>query len=148
MDGGRRSHCRRVRWRRGEYIYAGVHNRSIQLAAAGEPFARQVFPTQFKSLLPLPRRAYGPARMQAYVYKSQRKPDTFIYLARRDDFDVLPDPIKSQLGPFTFILEVALTPERRLARVDAAQVREQLAERGFFIQFPPSPLGSTGRNDE
>jgi hypothetical protein len=36
-----------------------------------------------------------------------------------------------------FVLEVALTPERRLARGDAAVVRENLAARGFHIQFPP-----------
>ena len=31
------------------------------------------------------RRAHD-ARMHAYVYKSQRKADTFVYLAARDDF--------------------------------------------------------------
>ncbi|MET0815423.1 MAG: YcgL domain-containing protein, partial [Pseudoxanthomonas sp.] len=28
--------------------------------------------------------------MQAYVYKSQRKNDTFVYLAARDDFERIP----------------------------------------------------------
>jgi uncharacterized protein len=78
--------------------------------------------------------------MHAYVYKSQRKADTFVYLARRDGFDAIPAPMQAQLGPFAFVLEVELTPQRRLAQVDAAQVRAHLAERGFHIQFPPSPL--------
>ena len=80
--------------------------------------------------------------MQAYVYKSQRKQDTYVYLAARDGFDALPVPLHSQLAPFAFVLEVALTPERRLARVDAAAVRQHLIERGFFLQLPPSPLGA------
>lgn len=78
--------------------------------------------------------------MHAYVYKSQRKQDTFVYLAKPDDFDVLPETLKASLAPFAFILEVALTPDRRLAQVDAAQVRANLAENGFHLQLPPAPL--------
>lgn len=78
--------------------------------------------------------------MQAYVYKSQRKQDTYVYLAKRDDFDVLPPTLATTLAPFAFVLEVELTPERRLARVDAALVRANLAEHGFHLQLPPQPL--------
>ncbi|WP_198284215.1 YcgL domain-containing protein, partial [Bacillus cereus] len=28
--------------------------------------------------------------MHAYVYKSQLKPDTYVYVPRRDDFSALP----------------------------------------------------------
>ena len=76
--------------------------------------------------------------MQAYVYKSLRKADTYIYFAVRDDFTRLPEPLRTQLGTLQFVLEVALTPERTLAREDAATVRENLAARGFHLQFPPS----------
>jgi len=79
--------------------------------------------------------------MQAYVYKSERKPDTFVYLARRDDFDAVPEPLRSPLGALVFVLEVALTPERKLAREDAAVVRQNLAARGFHLQLPPPPPG-------
>ena len=76
--------------------------------------------------------------MQAYVYKSQRKDDTYVYLAARGDFTRLPEPLRTQLGGLQFVLEVALTPERKLAREDAAAVRENLALRGFHLQFPPA----------
>ena len=76
--------------------------------------------------------------MQAYVYKSLRKADTYIYFAVRDDFTRLPEPLRTQLGALQFVLEVALTPGRKLAREDAATVRENLAARGFHLQFPPS----------
>lgn len=75
--------------------------------------------------------------MHAYVYKSQRKADTYVYFAVRDDFARLPDPLRDQLGALQFVLDVALTPERRLAREDAATVRENLAVRGFHLQLPP-----------
>jgi uncharacterized protein YcgL (UPF0745 family) len=88
--------------------------------------------------------------MQAYVYKSQRKADTFVYLAARDDFESLPEPLRAQLGALAFVLEVALTPDRRLARGNAEEVRRNLAERGFHLQLPPpllpmqAPPGPTG----
>ncbi len=76
--------------------------------------------------------------MHAYVYKSQRKADTYVYLAARDDFERLPESLRTQLGPLQFVLDVALTPQRKLAREDVASVRESLATRGFHLQFPPT----------
>lgn len=76
--------------------------------------------------------------MHAYVYKSQRKADTYVYLAARDDFTRLPEPLRTQLGPLAFVLDVALTPERRLARENPEEVKQNLALRGFHLQFPPS----------
>jgi len=76
--------------------------------------------------------------MQAYVYKSLRKADTYVYFSARDDFARLPEPLRTQLGNLQFVLEVALTPERKLAREDATVVRENLVARGFHLQFPPT----------
>lgn len=75
--------------------------------------------------------------MQAFVYKSLKKADTYVYLATRDDFTRLPELLRAQLGGLQFVLEVALTPERKLAIEDAAVVRGNLATRGFHLQFPP-----------
>ena len=78
------------------------------------------------------------AQMQAYVYKSLRKADTYVYLATRDDFEIIPGSLRPSLGELAFVLEVALTAERKLARGDAAQVRENLQVHGFHLQVPPS----------
>ena len=76
--------------------------------------------------------------MQAYVYKSLNTAGTYVYLAAREDFTRLPEPLRTRLSPLQFVLETALTPERRLALEDPAVVRENLALRGFHIQFPPA----------
>lgn len=75
--------------------------------------------------------------MHAYVYKSQRKADTYVYLAERDAFDVLPEPVRAQLGTLTFVLDVALTPDRKLARENVETVREKLRTQKFHLQMPP-----------
>lgn len=76
--------------------------------------------------------------MLAFVYKSLKKADTYVYLAGRDDFARLPEPLRAQLGELRFVLEVALAPGRKLAQEDPAVVRANLAARGFHIQFPPT----------
>ncbi len=76
--------------------------------------------------------------MLAYVYKSLKKADTYVYLSARDDFARLPEPLRAQLGALQFVLDVALVPERKLALEDPAVVRENLVMRGFHVQFPPT----------
>lgn len=79
--------------------------------------------------------------MLAYVYKSQKRADTYVFLAVRDDFTRLPEALRTQLGALTFVLEVELTPGRKLARENPVEVMANLAERGFHLQFPPSLAG-------
>jgi len=76
--------------------------------------------------------------VQAHVYKSLKKADTYVYLAARDDFERLPEPLRTQLGALEFVLDLALTPARKLAREDVAVVRDNLVSRGFHLQFPPA----------
>ena len=78
--------------------------------------------------------------MQAYVYKSLRKPDTYLYLREKDAFTLVPGALLGPLGRLEFVLSVELTPGRKLARVDADTVRTNLAALGFHLQVPPSML--------
>ena len=75
--------------------------------------------------------------MKAVDSKSARRADTFVYLKARDAFESLPLPLRERLGALSFVLEVELTPQRKLARADADAVRASLNERGYFLQLPP-----------
>lgn len=79
--------------------------------------------------------------MHCFVYRSRKRDDTYLYLRERDAFALLPENIAASLGALDFVLEVELTPERRLAREDAGVVRANLAARGFHLQFPPRADG-------
>lgn len=76
--------------------------------------------------------------MHAYVYKSLARADTYLYLAAQDDFARVPEPLRTRLGALAFVLDVDLGPGRKLATEDVATVMENLAVRGFHLQFPPS----------
>jgi uncharacterized protein YcgL (UPF0745 family) len=76
--------------------------------------------------------------MHVFVYKSLRKPDTYLYLLKQDDFEAVPEPVRAPLGRLELVLEFDLVEGRRLAQADPAVVRANLADRGFHLQFPPS----------
>jgi uncharacterized protein YcgL (UPF0745 family) len=78
--------------------------------------------------------------MQAFVYKSLRKPDTYLYLREQDAFGLLPEAVLAPLGRLEFVMELALVPGRKLARADAEVVRGNLATRGYHLQFPETQL--------
>lgn len=71
------------------------------------------------------------------IYKSTRKQDTYLYLAAKDDFSRVPEPLLKMLGAPIHVMNLELTPERRLAREDVNEVMRCLSERGWFLQMPP-----------
>jgi len=75
--------------------------------------------------------------MHCFVYASQRKADTYLWLDRRDHFDVLPAPLVLLLGDLRFVLEVELHPARRLPREDVEVVMHNLRTQGWHLQLPP-----------
>lgn len=76
--------------------------------------------------------------MQCFVYKSLKKDELYLYIDQKDDFSKLPEPLFKSLSPVQFVLELELTPERKLAREDAGKVLESLKSKGFFVQMPPT----------
>ncbi|AHE99490.1 YcgL domain-containing protein [Thioalkalivibrio paradoxus] len=75
--------------------------------------------------------------MHCYVYHSSRRPGTYVYLPRRDDFAGVPQALLDALGRLEFALAFDLPPERRLAQEDTATVLANLESKGFHLQLPP-----------
>ncbi|MEI7036769.1 YcgL domain-containing protein [Fulvimonas yonginensis] len=75
--------------------------------------------------------------MHCFVYASQRKPDTYVWLAERDEFGVLPESLALLLGELRFVLEVQLDEQRRLPREDSRVVLQNLRAQGWHLQLPP-----------
>ncbi len=76
--------------------------------------------------------------MKSYVYRSSKRPGTYIYLRERDAFSVLPAALTVGLGTLEFALEFELSADRKLATQDAERVLQNLQEVGFHVQFPPN----------
>jgi len=86
--------------------------------------------------------------MPCFVYASARKPDTYLWLPRRDDFSELPESLVLLLGDLRFVLEVHLDAQRRLPHEDAEVVLEHLRTQGWHLQLPPSETLATANHLE
>jgi uncharacterized protein YcgL (UPF0745 family) len=74
--------------------------------------------------------------MQCAIYKSPKKQDTYLYLAAKDDFSRIPEPLLKLIGEPIHVMDLDLYPERKLAQEDAAEVLRNLRERGWHLQMP------------
>lgn len=75
--------------------------------------------------------------MKCSVLRSSLKDFTYIYLAKDSEFDDLPIALKKVFGEPELVMELELTPDRKLAYEDIAQVIKNLAEQGYHLQMPP-----------
>jgi len=75
--------------------------------------------------------------MQCFVYASLRKTDSYVWLARRDGFDVLSESLMLLLGELRFVVEVHLDEQRKLPVEDTEQVLDHLRTQGWHLQLPP-----------
>ena len=73
--------------------------------------------------------------MFCHIYRSNRKIDTYLYLAEKDDFSVIPEDLLSVFGEPEFSFSFNLTEQRTLALEDSAGVLENLREQGYHLQL-------------
>jgi len=76
--------------------------------------------------------------MIAYIYKSRTKDELYLYISKKDDFSQVPQALYNSMGKEpVFVMEVELSPERKLAREDVNTVIKSLETQGFHLQIPP-----------
>jgi uncharacterized protein YcgL (UPF0745 family) len=82
--------------------------------------------------------------MNCYVYKGTKKDDYYLFLPQEYDHTKppadLPPVILTMLGELSLVVEVELTPERKLPQADSRQVLSDIAEQGFYLQMPKKDM--------
>ncbi|WP_122901537.1 YcgL domain-containing protein [Acinetobacter sp. B51(2017)] len=86
--------------------------------------------------------------MYCSIYKSSKKDEMYLYVIRPNEseaegFDpllVLPEAVRGAFGRATFVMDLELHAERKLARVNVLHVLDSLETKGFFLQMPPEGL--------
>ncbi|MBO0614187.1 MAG: hypothetical protein RL122_2162 [Pseudomonadota bacterium] len=77
--------------------------------------------------------------MQCYVYRSRRKPGSFLLLPEKDNFAPVPDVLMTIFGTPEFSFDFDLSAERKLVlKVEASELQRVITTNGFFLQLPPS----------
>lgn len=87
--------------------------------------------------------------MHCDIYKSSKKDEMYLYVARpdhpneeqnADPLGVLSDALRAAFGRATFVMHLELSESKALARVNVLHVLDSLQSKGFFIQLPPEGL--------
>ncbi|MDJ0833131.1 MAG: YcgL domain-containing protein [Gammaproteobacteria bacterium] len=73
--------------------------------------------------------------MICFIYRSERKADTYLYLLKKDDFSRIPPELLQVFGEPEFSFQFTLTPERSLAKEDPAEVYANLQRQGYHLQL-------------
>ena len=71
------------------------------------------------------------------VYRSPKKDGMYVYVPKNEGVDNLPEALLAQMGTPGHVMDLLLTPERTLARVNVIEVMQAIAEQGFYLQMPP-----------
>lgn len=77
--------------------------------------------------------------MLCQVYRSGRKPETYLYVEFGREHSTLPDALLQQLGELSQVMILDLAKRQQLANADIQLVKSALQEQGFYLQLPPGP---------
>ena len=73
------------------------------------------------------------------IYRSPKKEGMFLYVAKRDQFDSVPEALRQMFGKPQFVMLFNLTGEKQLKRSKNEEVLQAIQTQGFFLQMPPPP---------
>jgi len=75
--------------------------------------------------------------IKVWVYKGSRRAETYLYVSGENDFQRVPKDLIDALGKLELVMELELDEQRKLARVDAKEVIENVLDAGYFLQLAP-----------
>lgn len=78
-----------------------------------------------------------PQTLLCEIYKSLREEEMYLFVDKKDQLSRVPAPLLNHFGKTRLVTTLALTPERKLARADAARVIDAIREQGYYLQMPP-----------
>jgi len=75
--------------------------------------------------------------MLCAIFRSPRRADTYLYVPHPADFAKVPEPLLETFGTPKHVMTIALTKERRLARISVTELIQHLEQSGYYLQLPP-----------
>ena len=74
------------------------------------------------------------------IFKGKKKEEMYLYVPQKEGLRKVPDDLLSTFGQAESVLVLPLTRDKKLARVQAADVLEAIEQHGYFLQMPPPPV--------
>ncbi len=71
------------------------------------------------------------------IYRSTLRDQTYLYLAKKDDFSLVPSDLLKGFGKPQLAMVISLENREKLASADIEKVKQQLIDNGYYLQIPP-----------
>ena len=75
--------------------------------------------------------------MRCEVFKSRKQQETYVYLEKGTPREDLPQILRDLMGELTFVMELEISEQTRLAREKPVLVLENIKKQGFHLQLAP-----------
>ena len=76
--------------------------------------------------------------MKCVVYKGARKSNAYLFVKCDSDISQIPSDLLEALGTLEKVMNLELSPDQTLARAAPNTVRQQLRDKGYYLQLPPA----------
>lgn len=80
------------------------------------------------------------------IFKSSRKAEMYLYVEKERGLEDVPEALLGEFGEPQEVMVLPLTAQRKLARVNAAEVLAAIAQQGYYLQLPPTPAALLRRD--
>lgn len=76
-------------------------------------------------------------KIMCSVYRSPKKEGMYIYVPKQEPFEQVPEALLQSFGTPGHVMDLLLTADRFLARVDVKLVMQGIQQNGYYLQMPP-----------
>jgi uncharacterized protein len=76
--------------------------------------------------------------MECTIYRCSKQAEMYLYLRAELAPETLPEALRQRAGRLTRVMDLQLSADRKLARVDVRKVMERVAAEGWYLQLPPN----------
>jgi uncharacterized protein YcgL (UPF0745 family) len=71
------------------------------------------------------------------IYKSNLRPDTYLYVPKKEDFSAVPEGLLTRFGRPELVMLLPLPTDKTFANLEQDVLVKALLEPGYYLQLPP-----------
>ena len=79
-------------------------------------------------------------KVNCKIYRCSKRDEMYLYVLESKTIEDLPAELLALVKELTHVMDLELSPQRKLAREDVNKVMDKLEQDGYFLQMPPDPL--------
>jgi len=73
--------------------------------------------------------------MLCYIYRSSKKENSYLYIAKENDFSKVPEILMTIFGQPIFAMKVLLDDKRKFVVGTSQEIENKINSDGFFLQM-------------